>query len=247
MIDRMDTSSFLLAVEGFLAVRPRPSTIIADNGTNFRGGDSALTESAEKNQIDLGKAQTYFNIEFKFAPTKAPHFQGLVKRFVAAAKSALHSTVQAHTLTDEELRTAFARAMGHLNNIPIAYMIKRNADFQYQQLIPFHFLIGAAYNKLQPKDGNARLLSKAARHNRVCGLLNVFWKRLVAELSNHLRSYNTCISKTRGVEVGDFALLLEPKKRGTAPLVRIRRPNRTATDMFDKSPFLTVISTLPGR
>jgi hypothetical protein len=58
MIDSMDTSSFLLAVERFLAVRPRPSTIIADNGTNFRGGDSAMTESAEKNQIDLGKAQT---------------------------------------------------------------------------------------------------------------------------------------------------------------------------------------------
>jgi hypothetical protein len=50
--------------------------------------------------------------------------------------------------------------MGHLNNIPIAYMIKSDADFQYQPLTPSHFLMGAAYNKLQPKDGNARLLSK---------------------------------------------------------------------------------------
>jgi hypothetical protein len=163
MIDSMDTSSFLLAVERFLVVRPRPSTIIADNGTNFRSGDSALTESAEKNQIDLGKAQTYFNIEFKFAPPKAPHFQGLVERFVGAAKSALHSAVQAHTLTDEALRPAFARAMGHLNNIPIAYMIKSNADFQYQQLTPSHLLMGAAYNKLQPEDGDAGLLPKAVR------------------------------------------------------------------------------------
>jgi hypothetical protein len=163
MIDSMDISSFLLAVERFLAVRPRPSTIIADNGTNFRGGNSALMESAEKNQIDLGKVQTYFNIKFKFAPPKAPHFQGLVKRFVGAAKSALHSAVQAHTLTEEELRTAFARAMGHLNNIPIAYMIKSNADFQYQQLTPSHLLMGAAYNKLQPEDGDAGLLPKAVR------------------------------------------------------------------------------------
>jgi hypothetical protein len=118
IIDSLDTSSFLLAVERFLTVRPKPSTIIADNGTNFRGGDSALTESAENNQIDLGKAQTYFNIKFKFVLPKAPHFQGLVERFVGAAKSALHSAVQAHTLTDEELRTALVRAMGHLNNIP---------------------------------------------------------------------------------------------------------------------------------
>jgi hypothetical protein len=44
MIDTMDTSSFLLAVEQFLAVRPRPSAIIADNGTNFTGGGAALQE-----------------------------------------------------------------------------------------------------------------------------------------------------------------------------------------------------------
>jgi hypothetical protein len=48
MIDSMDTSSFLLAVERFLAVRPRPSTIRADNGTNFRGGDSALTKALKR-------------------------------------------------------------------------------------------------------------------------------------------------------------------------------------------------------
>jgi hypothetical protein len=100
-------------------------------------------------------------------------------------------------------------------------MIKSNTDFQFQPLTPSHFLMGAAYNKLQPKDGDAGLLSKAIRYNRVCGLLNVFWKRLVAELSTHLRSYNTWISKTRGVKVGDIALLLDPMKRGTTPLVRI--------------------------
>jgi hypothetical protein len=100
-------------------------------------------------------------------------------------------------------------------------MIKSDADFQYQPLTPSHFLMGAAYNELQPEDGNAGLLSKAVWYNRVCGLLNVFWKRLVAKLSTHLRSYSTWISKTRGVKVGDIALLLEPMKRGTTPLVRI--------------------------
>jgi hypothetical protein len=45
---------------------------------------------------------------------------------------------------------------------------------------------------------------------------------LLAELSTHLRSYNTWISKTRGVKVGDIALLLDPMKRGTTPLVGIK-------------------------
>jgi hypothetical protein len=53
MIDLMDTSSFLLAIERFLAVRPRSSVFLADKGTNFRGGKTALENKPAKDQIDL--------------------------------------------------------------------------------------------------------------------------------------------------------------------------------------------------
>jgi hypothetical protein len=97
MIDYMDTSSFLLAVKRLLALRPRPLVFIADNGTNFKGGDTALQGITEKGQINLAKAQSHFNIKFQFAPPRAPHFQGLVERFVGATKAAIHSAVHAHT------------------------------------------------------------------------------------------------------------------------------------------------------
>jgi hypothetical protein len=226
MIDSMDTSSFLLAIERFLAVRPPLSVFLTDNGTNFRGGKTALENKPAKDQIDLEKAQEHFNLEFRFAPPKAPHFQGLVKRFVGAAKAALRSAVRAHTLTDKELRTVFSRAMGHLNNIPIANTVKSDADSHYQPLTPSHFLMGSAYNELQPEDSKAGLLSKAIIYNRVCKLLDVFWKRLLAELSTHLRSYNTWISKTRGVKVRNVAFLLHPTKRGTMPLVKVTEAPR---------------------
>jgi hypothetical protein len=220
MLDSMDTSSFLLAIERFLAVRPRPSVFIADNGSNFRGGDSALHLDKGK-QIDLGQAQTHFNIEFKFAPPRAPHFMGLVKGFVGAAKAAIYLSIHSHTLTDKELQTIFARAMGHLNNIPITYTMKSDVDFQYIPLTPSHFLMGGAYNKLQPSDCDVAFLSKAVRYNRVCKILDLFWKQLIAELSTHLRAYNTWVSTTRGIKIGDVALLLDPAKRGTTPLVRV--------------------------
>jgi hypothetical protein len=60
MMEKMETF-FLLAVERFLAVRPRPSVFLADNGTNFKGGQSLLET---KNQIDISEAQTKLNIEF---------------------------------------------------------------------------------------------------------------------------------------------------------------------------------------
>jgi hypothetical protein len=64
-------------------------------------------------------------------------------------------------------------------------------------------------------------LTKAMRYNRVCNVLTTFWRRLVAELSTHLRGYNKWIVKTRRVEIGDIALLLDQAKRGTTPLVCI--------------------------
>jgi hypothetical protein len=134
MIDYVDTASFLLAVKRLLALRPRPSVFIVDGGTNFKGGDSALQNIAEKGQINLAKAQSHFNTKFQFAPPKAPHFQGLVEKFVEATKAAIHSAVHVPTLTDEELSAIFSRAMGHLNNVPIAYRVKSKADFHYLPL-----------------------------------------------------------------------------------------------------------------
>jgi hypothetical protein len=112
MIDTMDTSSFLLALERFLALRPRPCVIIADNGSNFKGGEAALKEKTESDQIDLEKAQSHFNIKFRFAPPRSPHHMGLVERFVQAAKAAIHSAKNAHALSDEELQTLFFQSNG---------------------------------------------------------------------------------------------------------------------------------------
>jgi hypothetical protein len=202
---------------------------IADNGTNFKGGESALKGITEKGQFNLEKAQSHFNIKFQFAPPRAPHFQGLVERFVGAAKAAIHSAVHAHTLTDKELRTIFSRAMGHLNNVPIAYTVKSEADFHYLPLTPGHFLMGSAYAELKPIDTESTKLTNATRYKiqqqatryRVCSVLELCWKRLVAELTTRLRVYNNWIYKTRGVKINDIALLLDPAKRGTTPLVRI--------------------------
>jgi hypothetical protein len=49
----------------------------------------------------------------------------------------------------------------------------------------------------------------------------MFWSKLIAELTPHLRQYNNWIAETRGVEEGDIALILDPKTRGMLLLVRI--------------------------
>jgi hypothetical protein len=70
-------------------------------------------------------------------------------------------------------------------------------------------------------------------------------------LSTHLRKYNTWIAEARGVKLGDIALLLDPKKRGLMPLVRIVGIQKGLDDkirrvtVFDgHSEFLQAITSL---
>jgi hypothetical protein len=73
--------------------------------------------------------------------------------------------------------------MGHINNVPIAYMIKSETDFHYVPHTPSHFLMGSAYNKLEAI--NKSKISKAAWYNKVCKVLSKFGTSWVAELSTY--------------------------------------------------------------
>jgi hypothetical protein len=86
-MDCVDTSGFLLAVKGLLALGTRPSVFMADGGTGFKGGDSALQDIEEKGRISLAKVQSHFNIMFQYAPPRAPRFRGLVEGFVGTTKA----------------------------------------------------------------------------------------------------------------------------------------------------------------
>jgi hypothetical protein len=217
MLKTMTTESFLMAVERFLAVRPRPSVFLADKGTNFHGRHSVLEKL---NKIDISEAQEKLNIEFRFAPHRAPHYMGLVERIVSGvAKAALKPTVRTAKLMGEELRTVLAKTMGLLSYFPIAYTVRSNMDFHYQPVIPNHFLLGQPYTELKPLKTST--ISAAKRYQRLAQAPGIFGEKIVTELSTHLHQYNNWVAETRGVKVGDIALLLDPKKRGLLPLVQI--------------------------
>jgi hypothetical protein len=129
----------VLLPAGSRAVSGGASQTIADNGTNFKGGQLLLEV---KNQIDISEAQKKLNIEFRFAPPRAPHFMGLVERILGAAKAALKPALRTTAASGEELQTVVAKTMGILNNFPIAYTIRSDVDFHYRPLPPKHFLMG---------------------------------------------------------------------------------------------------------
>ncbi len=156
MLTALDTESFLLAFEQFLARRGRPTVLAMDNGMNFVGGASDLVRSWQDLQTDA--IQKKYDITFKFNVPLAPHRSGLVERIVGSAKRALLHIIKPEVaVTDEELTTAFAMVEAVLNVRPLTYV---GSDFKdLEPLTPEHFLKQVT---LWP------WVSLACRHQLIC-------------------------------------------------------------------------------
>lgn len=99
----METDSFLMALRRVVAQRGTPSEILADQGTNFRGGDkepqTAFTSMSPHLQTQLAKQK----IQFRYNPPNAPHFGGMWKHEIRSVKTALRTIVGTQILTKEVL------------------------------------------------------------------------------------------------------------------------------------------------
>ncbi len=137
LLTALDTDSFLLAFERFVARRGKPKVLAMDSGTNFVGGVSDLVKSWQALQTDAIRKK--YEITFKFNVPLAPHHNGLVERIVGSAKRALlHILKPEVAVTDEELMTAFAMVEAVLNVRPLTYVGSNFKDLE--PLTPEHFL-----------------------------------------------------------------------------------------------------------
>jgi hypothetical protein len=202
LLQSMDTSSFLLALDNFLTVRPRPALLICDNGSNFKRGAFDLKHLQDKLAVA-------YKIDFRFGPPDSPHHQGLVERYVQAAKKALFTCTRTRIPTEYEMISCFHKAASYLNNLPLAYQRISATDVTETPLTPNHFLIQAPYVDLSvpnPDHTSSKYIERFKAYNK---MLDHFWKRFVLELSTQLREYRKWTTTTRDVQIGDIAVLIE--------------------------------------
>ena len=198
MLWDMSEDGFLRALQRFCNRFQTPQVIICDQGTNFVGGKNTLE--------DLRKAAGLRSIEFRFAPADAPHFSGLVERFVQSAKQALRVILKDATVNDEELYTAFSSAERILNDRPVGLLYEKGDLNDGECLTPSHFMLrGRIGEDLLPKSfsGNKK------RFAYINGLANQFWSRLCKELSIKLRARNKWLHQRGELDVGDVVVVLD--------------------------------------
>lgn len=111
----LDSETFFMALRHFISHRGKPSELLSDQGTNFKGGERELQESFKSLcptlQTELAKQQ----IQFRFNPPSSPHFGTVWEHEIIFIKSAFYGTLQWQSMTEEVLNTILTEIEGILN------------------------------------------------------------------------------------------------------------------------------------
>ena len=97
---------------------------LSDNGTNFVGANHELqhvyqlTTSSTFNK-DIQPFLTQHRINWRFNPSRVPHFGGLWEAGVKSAKLLLRKLLKDHALTFEEYNTVLCEVESVLNSRPL--------------------------------------------------------------------------------------------------------------------------------
>ncbi len=195
----------------FSGRRGCPSVVYSDNGTNFKGAawnelkkmQDLLKSSNTRNLIHHYASE--HQIDWKFSPSRAPHFGGLWEAGVKSMKVLLNKIVGHHHLTFEELSTTLVGVEATLNSRPLLPTDSTPED-GIGPLTPGHFLIGRPLRAPPLPVDSTSSLPRLRSWNLVQRLKADFWDRW-SKQSCQLRS--KWRKSSNNLEAGDIALLKE--------------------------------------
>lgn len=127
LLESMDTDAFLMALRRFVSRHGKPFEILADRGTNFRGGATELQEAFASLEVPL-KEHLAHQETLQFNPPNAPHFGGTWEREIRSVKTALQVVLGNRTVTEAVLRTVLVKVEGIINSKPLGYVSSDVAD-----------------------------------------------------------------------------------------------------------------------
>lgn len=120
LIPTMETSSIILALRLFIAIRGKPSFIITDNAKQFKRLDKEL--SILLKEIDFEAIQQDENcndIQWHFAPEFGQHQSGATERLVGTVKNSMKKVVGNTMLTYHEMSAVIKEIQEILNERPL--------------------------------------------------------------------------------------------------------------------------------
>jgi len=222
LVESLDTDSFINAMQRFINRRGRPSLIVSDCGTNFKGAVNELKiEISKLDHVEIGDKTAKQKIKWMFNPPSSPHMGGSWERMIRTVKEAMFMIMKDRILTDFQMLTLFSEVENLVNNRPLTYVSDNNEDLE--ALTPNHFLIGRNFysenllTNISDKD-----ICSRKRWRQVQILTHHFWKRWLREYLPTLTYRSKWRTNEAGISVNDMVLVKEENvKCGKWPLGRI--------------------------
>lgn len=209
LVSDLSAEAFIAALRRFVARRGEIKTLNSDNGTNFVGSNTILLElTALESEYLEGEVQnelTNQNIQWKFSPPAAPHFNGLIEAGVKSAKTLLLKAVGEVKLTFEEMTTVLAQIEAMLNSRPLVYL---SSDPNDTMLTPAHFTLNAPPTAVADENFDDNKMSYLNRWKLVQKITQQFWKQWSEQYLSQIQSRSKWFKK-KGINEGDVVLIKE--------------------------------------
>lgn len=182
----LTSQSFILVLRRFVARRGKPLHLYSDNGTNFVGANSIISQFFKSNSNEIASTLSNDGINWHFIPPRAPNFGGLWEAGVKSVKFHLKRVVGEAKLTYEELSTVLTQIEGVLNSRPLSPLSTDPEDMT--PLTPAHFLMGRPITSLPDNDYKQMPENRLAKFQRLQVMVQHFWERWNKEYISELQS-----------------------------------------------------------
>ncbi|EYC38631.1 hypothetical protein Y032_0705g1686 [Ancylostoma ceylanicum] len=152
----LSAKSFLLTFKRFVARRGVPQKIISDNGTNFRLGESILSNNLHEDEdAELSLFFAEHRIAWHFIPPASPWMGGVWERMVGIVKRALHKTIGRRKLSAELLHTTLCEIEGIVNSRPLTSIGDQDSPCQFLRPVDFIYKdVRLGSTQLTPSDND---------------------------------------------------------------------------------------------
>ena len=224
LVSDLTSEAFLAALSRFTDRRGCPSTILSDKSTNFAGANQELRDlqnllTSKSTQDRIQTFSAAHRIEWKFSPSRSPHFGGLWEAGIKNMKIVFKKIAGPHHLTFEQLCTVLTAAT--LNRRPLLPLDSTSPDGM-SPLTPGHFLIGCPLRSLPSRVDTTSKLTSFQCWELTKRLKSDVWTCWYALHLQALQQRDKWQAEQPNLQPGDIVLLKEIDPSHTHwPLARI--------------------------
>jgi len=213
VLSDLTTEAFLAALQRFTDCRTCPSIIYTDNGTNFIGANRELKDllnflNSKAVQDKIHTYTTAHSIQWRFSPSRSPHFGGLWEAGVKNMKTILKKIIGAQHVTYEQLSTVLVSVEATLNSRPLLPVDSTATDGTIP-LTPGHFLYGKPTRSLPSRVDVTTHVSKGRYWELTRRLPQEIWAQWYSIQLQSMQKAEKWQSNHPNIQPGDIVLLKE--------------------------------------